>query len=411
MKILVLGKGVSNDGVQLLLKQKQIEFDYLNIEEVEKMDYDLVVKAPGIPYTENLIEQFLELHIKVITDIELAMMLCPKYYICVTGSNGKTTTVTLISQILSTTYSVVTCGNIGYSVCKALTEHEQEQIFVVELSSFQLENATIDPNISVILNAKPCHLDHHSNYQEYLKSKSNITINQSQQHIVVYPYHDNVVKKMIRNSCAKKIAFSAHSYLAQCYVDKGFIYYMGKKILKLSDELKQKDYLLADIMASISVCMQVRKMSPRKIRRGIQEFKGVPFRLERLNSFIYNDAKSTNPYSTIAAISCFSKVSLICGGYDRKENLNCLNDYLPRIKKVYAYGDTKAKVYNYMVDHHVECVCFSSVDEAFEQSLKEHQDEIILFSPMFASFDGFKNYIERGRYFEQLYLKKFLKKI
>lgn len=405
MRILVLGKGVANDGVVKLLKRENHDYDYLNPSEVTDLSYDLVVKAPGISYQNQFIEKNLKQGVKIITDIELAMMLSSHYFICVTGSNGKTTTVTLITQILSTKYKVIACGNIGYSVCSAIVEHPEADIFVVELSSFQLEKSLIDPQISVLLNVHPCHLDHHSSYRSYLESKAQITQNQSANHIVIYNYTDRQIKRLIRDSPAKKITFSVDSCLTHCYTDREYIYYDSKKILKLTSNLKEKEFLLADVMAAIAATLQVQGIKASHIRKAFKQFKEVDFRLTKLNDFIYNDAKSTNPYSTIAAMKCFDNILLICGGYDRKENLNCLNEHLYKLKKVYAYGQSKDKVYNYMTNHNVECHCFTSLEEAFVQALKDRKDETILFSPMFASFDCFKNYNERGKFFNQLFSK------
>lgn len=407
MKTLILGKGIANDGVKLLLEQEKIEYDYLNPNEVKSLDYDYVIKAPGIPYSDKLIQKILEHQLKIITDIELAMMFSDRYFICVTGSNGKTTTVSLIESMLSQRYNVVACGNIGYSVCRAVVECKNAEIFVVECSSFQLERSQIDPHISVLLNASPCHLDHHSSFRDYLESKRNITLNQSSNHILVYNYNDRQIKRLTRESNAKKITFSTESCLTQCYRTQDHIYFNGKKILKINSNLRDKDFLLADVMAAISTVLQVQGMCPHYIRKAMKHFKEVEYRLTKLNDFVYNDAKSTNPYSTIAAIKCFDSVLLLCGGYDRKENLNCLNEYLGKIKRVYAYGETKDKIYNYMTNHNVECFCFTSLEEAFYQAILERKDEVILFSPMFASFDSFKNYIERGTYFNELYSKYF----
>ncbi len=128
MKILVLGTGVANDGVVMLLKEEGLDYDYLNIDEVMTFDYQFVVKAPGIPMTEPIIQGFLKKNIRVITDVELAFLLRKKFYIGVTGSNGKTTTVSLIKHILSVKYKTIACGNIGYSLCRALVEHKDAEI-------------------------------------------------------------------------------------------------------------------------------------------------------------------------------------------------------------------------------------------------------------------------------------------
>lgn len=405
MKTLVLGKGVANDGVVLLLEEEHIEYDYLNLDEVETFDYDLVVKAPGIKMSEKIIQGFLEKKIRVITDIELAFMLRKKFYIGVTGSNGKTTTVSLITHILSAKYDVVACGNIGYGVCRALVEHPNTDIFVVECSSFQLEPSKIDFNISVLLNVHPCHLDHHNSYKDYIESKAKLCRYQSSNHYTIYHFDDPIVREVVKSIDAEKFSFSRTSYLAKCYIYNGYVYNNKKKILKIEEELKSKPFLLEDVMASISAVSLVKGITPKIIKEQIKSFEEVEYRLTKVNDFIYNDAKSTNPYSTMAALECFEKVELVCGGYDRKENLACLQNVLPKLKGVYAYGETKEKVKSYMEENHIECLTFNSLDEAFTKAYQDRTEEVILFSPMFASFDNFKNYIERGKYFNEIAMK------
>ena len=138
----------------------------------------------------------------------------------------------------------------------------------------------------------------------------------------------------------------------------------------------------------------MKGITPKIIKEQLKTFEEVEYRLTKINDFIYNDAKSTNPYSTMAALECFDEVELVCGGYDRKENLSCLQSALPKLKRVYAYGQTKEKVRTYMEEN-----------KAFTKAYHDRKEEIILFSPMFASFDNFKNYIERGKYFNEIVLK------
>lgn len=407
MKVLVLGRGVANDGAVLLLEEEQIEYDYLNLDEVTHFDYEYVVKAPGIPYSHDTIQRFLDLKIRVITDIELAFILRKKFYIGVTGSNGKTTTVSLIEHILSDKYQVVACGNIGYSVCRALVEHPKAEVFIVELSSFQLEHAKIDLDISILLNVHPCHQDHHKDYQNYIASKANLCLNQSANHTCIYHLDDPILRQVVKGTAANRISFSRTSYLAKCYIHNNTIYYNHKKIIALEDKLLEKYFLVEDVMAAISATMLLKRIVPKTIRKQLSTFQEVEYRLTKLNDFIYNDAKSTNPYSTLAALNCFDQVDLICGGYDRKENLDCLQESLPKLKRVYAYGQTRYKIQEYMHRNDVECLTFDSLDEAFRKAYQDREEEIILFSPMFASFDGFKNYVERGKYFSEI-AQKFL---
>ena len=402
MSVLLLGKGVANDGVELLLKEDNIDYEYLNINEVKSFEYDYVVKAPGIPCYEEVIKEFVSRNIKIYTDLELGMKLRDKYYIVISGSNGKTTTVSLVYHVLRNIEDVVLCGNIGYSFCKALVENKKAKIFIVEASSFQLENTNIKPNISVLLNINPCHLDHHISFKNYVDSKINITLNQNDNDIFIYNFNDTIIKGIVRKTNAKIISFSTNSVLSKCYIFNGWIYYDNKRIVKLNKYIVEKEYLLSDYMAALSVLMGSGKIKPSKIRKYIKDFKEINYRLTKVNNFIYNDAKSTNPYSTIAALKCFNNVYLICGGYDRNENLGCLKSYLHKIKKVYAYGDTKNKIYNFMSLNNIETEVFNNLDEAFKKSLSDRINEIILFSPMFASYDNFNNYIERGNYFNEL---------
>lgn len=402
MNVLVLGKGVANDGVVMLLNDEGIKYDYLNIDEVTGYDYDLVVKAPGIKMSNEAIISFKKRGIRVISDVELAFLLRKKIYIGITGSNGKTTTTSLITHILKSRYRVVSCGNIGYSLCRALVENKDAEIFVVELSSFQLECSDIDFDISVLLNVHPCHLDHHSSYKNYIDSKSNICINQSSRHYFVYHLDDPIVREISKNTSAQSISFSKASYLAKCYIHNGYIYFKNKRIIKLDNSLSNKGFFLEDAMAAISATSLMKKIKPHIIRQQLKSFKEIEFRLTKINDYIYNDAKSTNPYSTIAALECFDRVLLICGGYDRLEKLDCLNRVLPRIKRVYAYGQTRNKVYKYMEANRIECHIYDSLDLAFSNAYNDRRDEIILFSPMFASFDIFENYIQRGKYFNEI---------
>ena len=218
MKILVLGHGIANDGVILLLNEENMEYDYLDIKDVTHINYDLVVKAPGIPYTEKIIADFEREGIPIITDIEVAMSLRKKFYIGITGSNGKTTVTSLITKILNQKYKAIACGNIGYSVCKAVVEEKDADIFVVELSSFALERAKLDLNISVLLNLHPCHLDHHKDFKDYCQSKSNICMNQSSSHYCIYNSDESLIREIVSQSAAKKIAFSKDSIFANCSV-------------------------------------------------------------------------------------------------------------------------------------------------------------------------------------------------
>lgn len=401
MSILVLGKGVSNDGVVLLLKEEQIEYDYRDIDDSFSTDYEEVIKAPGIPPDHPKLQPIIEKKIPILTDIELAMMLRPHFYIGVSGSNGKTTMVSLLKEILSLKYNAIACGNIGYSVCKAVVEHPSAEIFIVELSSFQLEYAKIDLDISVLLPLHPCHLDHHGSFKNYIKSKSNICINQSPSHYFVFPYEDVYIRKFVSDCNAVHRTYSFEHPLAHLFLKNNRIFCDGRPFLKVKDDLLSRKAFCLDLLACIEVC-RILKIPKRTIRKGLDSFHEQKYRFTRMSDDIYNDAKSTNPYATIEALRSLFDCFLICGGYDRKENLECLTEVLPSIKQVFAYGASKEKIYEFMKAHQKECQMFTTVDEAFANALKKRKNEPILYSPMFASYDQFHNYIERGRHFDEL---------
>lgn len=396
MKVLVLGHGISSDGVVNLLSHDNIDYDYLDVDEVTSFNYLYVVKSPGIPFDSDIIIGFLKFGIEVITDIELAYRLRKKIYIGVTGSNGKTTTVSLINEILKTKYEVVCCGNIGYSVCQALLDYEDCNIFIVECSSFQLEASKVCFDISVLLNVNPSHLDHHNSFDDYIKAKSNICRYLNNNSIFIYNGDDDICKSVSNITLANKYCFSY--CCGDCFIKSNKLYYKSTYIIDVDDFSYGFVY---DVMASVLVSVNMG-IDIDNIREVIKNFKPVIYRFNKINDYIYNDAKSTNPYSTISALCKLDNVFLICGGYDRKEDLSCLDNYLDKIKKVFCYGDTKNKIFDYFKMNNKECFIYNNLEEALKDSLAKRVDEIILFSPMFASYDQFENYEQRGKIFSEL---------
>ncbi len=392
----MLGHGISSDGVVSLLSHDNIDYDYLDLEEVTSFNYLYVVKSPGIPFDNEIIVGFLKFGVEVITDIELAYRLRKKYYIGVTGSNGKTTTVSLIYDILKTKYDVVCCGNIGYSVCQALVDYEECNIFIVECSSFQLELSKVCFDISVLLNVNPCHIDHHKNFDNYIKAKSNICRYLNENCIFIYNIDDDICKLVSNVTLANKYYFSY--YYGDFYVLDNKLYYHDVFIV----DVNNYNYgFVYDVMASVIVGINM-KIDIDCIGEVINDFKPVKYRFNKINEYIYNDAKSTNPYSTIASLNMLDNVFLICGGYDRGEDLSCLDNYLDKIKMVFCYGETKGKIFDYFCSNNIECFIYNNLEGALKDSLAKRVDEVILYSPMFASYDQFKNYEQRGKLFNEL---------
>lgn len=408
MKILVLGNGVSSRGVERVLIANNLEYEIKELEEVKRYNYDLVIKSPGIKFSEEVIKQFIRFNAKVITDIELVHMLYNQYIVGITGSNGKTTTTELITKITEEKYSTVSCGNIGYSICDAILDKKEALVYACELSSFQLEGClTFHPRISVILNVSPCHLDHHRSFSDYFLAKRKITDKQTPDEHLVYCFDDINLRRLAKNIKINKYSFSTESKLADCYEFNGYIYFKKEKIVKTKKIKLLGRHNLLNIMASICVA-KILNIDNKHIRRAIQEFEGVKYRLEKINDYIFNDAKSTNIYSTMAAISNFRSVNLICGGYDRKDIIENLYEVVRRVNKVYVFGESKEKIAKFFKKQNIEVKKFESLREATMACLEERKEEVILFSPMCASFDQYENYLKRGEDFENI-IKEALK--
>ena len=211
-----------------------IDYDYKNIGELDVWDYDYIVKSPGICLDDEVFSRFSG---KVISDIELCYILEHPYIIGVTGSNGKTSVVSMLGHILSYKYDVVVCGNIGYSVCDAAVDYPNADIFIVELSSFQLEAIeTLDCNISVILNISLCHLDHHKTLSRYIDAKTAIARKQGFNHYSVYNMDNPYLKDLTKSILSTPVGFSYRSTISRIYVLNDYIYFKNKRIYKLSRE-------------------------------------------------------------------------------------------------------------------------------------------------------------------------------
>lgn len=401
MKILLLGHGVANDGCMLLLNKYRINYDYLNISEIDTYNYDYIVKSPGILLTDPI---FSKLKGFIISDIALGYMLLKPKIIGVTGTNGKTSISTMLYEVLKTKYNVCLCGNIGYSFCKALLDFEDYDYFIVEVSSFQLETALpLDFYISIISNINITHLDHHQTLDNYINAKSNIFLHQSLNNYLIYNYDDVLVRRIKNRALSKKISYSTKSHLPDIYILGKYIYYFNKKIYKITDEYQFK---ISNIMAVFGALV-IMKFNLAKAHKILKKFKDVKYRLTKINDYIYNDAKSTNFASTDMAINSLNgKIRLICGGYDRGMNIVLSNTALDKIVKVYAYGDSKDRIVKFMSEKNIMVSSYCNLTLAYSDAIKEKEEQdIILYSPMFASIDQYKSYVERGIEFDNLVKK------
>lgn len=397
--MLLLGHGISNDGVKKYLDEMNIKYDYLELKDVDNFNYKRIIKSPAIKLDEPYLIDAKNKGIEIITDIELAYRIYKKNMICVTGTNGKTTVVTLINKMLDNS---IMCANIGLSVFDAFKKSYDK--YILELSSFELECIkSFKPHIAIITNLSSSHLDHHKDISLYHQSKLNLIMNMDNNDILIYNYDDYILKENVKNRTMIKIAVSLEKKV-DCYIKNKAIYYFNTKIIKLKKIKIVGNHNIYNIMMSICAAI-LSGASKKRIRYEIKNFNGVPFRLQKIAKRIYNDAKSTNVSSTIEALKNFKNVILICGGKLRGEKYDRLKPYLKRIKLVLCYGEAKDKIEKFMMKNKINVLSFDTLEGALSNIKKFKKRRIVLFSPFHSSKDQFENYIKRGELFNKLCLK------
>ncbi len=404
MRVLFIGKGVSNDGAVKFANTLKIDYDYLNINEVRHLDYDVIVKAPGISYEEEVIKKIILNNKLLVTDIEFIYWFINRYFIGITGSNGKTTTTLITTSILNKKYKSIACGNIGYSLGLAANENKDATHFVCELSSFELKGTNyFTPNIAVITNLNCCHLDYHKTYEDYLQSKKKLIINQSVKDYLVYNLDCEDTKELVKDSKVIKYTFSLYNNKANCYIKKNIIYFNNEKIINIKKLNEKNINTLGNYLSSI-IIGKILDVSNKDIIEVVSKFQKSKYRFQYIKKNIINDAKSTNVYSTISAINSIKKpIILIAGGLYRNNELHHLDKYLNNIQLVISYGETNELLKQYFHSKNIECLKCNLLEEAVNHSMKYlNNKNVLLYSPMFASYDLFKSYEERGELFTKL---------
>ncbi len=360
------------------LKSKNIKIEIGRHSPEFIKDKDLLVVSPGIPDTALPIVLAKQFQIPIISEIELAWLLCPATVIAVTGSNGKTTVTTLIGKILEAGgKKVFVSGNIGNPFCSEVEKMEAGDFVSLEVSSFQLENIhEFKPKIALILNFACNHLDRYKDLQEYLAAKKRIFINQDKSDYLVLNHDDPAVKELAKETKANVVYFSQ---MPDLNLNQAAVLAVAS-ILGIDKEL----------------CLEV-----------FRAFKGIEHRLEyvaKINNVTFiNDSKSTTVDSTIWAfknISC--PIVLIAGGKDKGSDYSIILDLIrKKTREVILIGEAREKIKSALRG-------FLSIDEAptLEEAVnlafsKAKSGDCVLLSPMCSSFDMFLNYEERGKIFKQ----------
>lgn len=371
--------------------------------------YDYVIKNPGIHRTHPCVQKALELNIPVINEVEMAYSFLPKdiFIIGITGSNGKTTTVTILYELLKESgLPVHLGGNIGYPVSSLVEQVKPKDILVLEISDHQLHDMYhFKTNISVLTNLSVVHLDFNGTYENYKQIKKRI-FNHHTNHDIAILNQDNLDElELTKDIKSKKIYFSSHEDSDLCVKDSA-IYYYDERIIDLDMIRVKGNHNYENIMCAIAVAKQF-DVSNEVIKRVLNDFSGVEHRMEyvrRLNRReFYNDSKSTNNQSTMIALSSFQRpVILILGGLDRGQSFDELKDSMRHVKHVVCYGQTKEKIKIFCNQNNIDCVVLDDLENAVRVAYNLSDDEdIILFSPACASQDQFHSFEERGKLYKQ----------
>ena len=402
-----------HESTRIQLIENNIEFEENSHSKAIKMKPDFVVKSPGIPDTSQIIKSYIKNNINVISEIEFASRHTDSEIIAITGSNGKTTTTLLTHQILSDQGLNVTIGgNIGTSFSSLLISSDYSYL-VLEVSSFQLDGIVeFKPHIAVITNLSPDHLDRYKNYEDYIKSKFRIVMNQNSNDYLIYDGDDPTINSYINknNIKSKLIPFSTERKIEEgaYYNNQSINISINKKKLVMPTEnfsIKGK-HNIKNAMAAATVA-HLLKIRKQTIRKSLEHFQSVEHRLENvltINKVNYiNDSKATNVNATYYALDTMEAPTIwIVGGIDKG---NKYEDLFPlvhkKVKAIICLGKNNFKLienFENIVEYIVET---TSMEEAVSTAYKIAKPGYnVLLSPACASFDLFDDYKDRGRQFK-----------
>lgn len=392
--------------------EKHLGTNNINLE-----DIDLIIKSPGIPPTNPILFKANTRNIEIITDIELAYRISnTENIIAITGTNGKTTTTALVAEIFKMAgHNVHISGNIGVGILWDMINSEKDHVFVVETSSFQLENTVyFKPKISLITNITPDHLDWHGSLNNYIDAKKKIFKNQDLNDFTVLNYEDESLRNMEKEINSNIIWFSSSQILEKGVYKKGenIIINNGKEEITVISckELKiLGKHNLENALAAIAIAWALG-IDLKIIESTLKEFPGVEHRIEYVRSIggisFYNDSKGTNPDSTIKAIEAIDKpIILIAGGYDKGIEFDTLiKSFHGKVRDIILLGQTKHKIQETALKHEFDNIHIAeNMEEAVHVSYKIGvKGDNVLLSPACASWGMYNNFEERGIDFKKL---------
>lgn len=409
-------KGVIKTKYKEVLSSIEIDWEELQHTEEKILNADVVMKSPGIPEKVALVEKIRAKQIPVVSEIEFASQYTNAFVVGITGSNGKTTTTMLTHNVLNNAgLQVAMAGNIGDSFAQMVATNDQD-LYVLEISSFQLDDIkTFAPNIAVITNITPDHLDRYEyKFENYIASKFRITMNQTEDDYLIYDADDEVIASWLQEHPvkAKQIPFSIEKTL-----EEGAFLRDNELVIKINNtEFSMSTDALAlegkhnvkNAMAASAVA-QLLKIRKQTIRESMETFQGVEHRLEKVlkiqNVQYINDSKATNVNSTFYALDSMSAPTIwIVGGQDKGNDYGSIMPLVrEKVKAIICLGVDNQKIIDAFSDVVSPMFETTSMEEAVKIAYKLGQKgDNVLLSPACASFDLFTNYEDRGRQFKEV---------
>ena len=377
--------------------------------------FDFVVKNPGIPYHNCMVEAAMKKGIPVYTEIEIAYQLLEGLIIGITGSNGKTTTTTLASLMLKESFperQVFAAGNIGIPLSQLAEQSTKEDIYVSELSSFQLMGIDqFKPKIACIVNIFSAHLDYHGTREEYIEAKLQLTKNQTKDDYLVYNAdYPELITLIEGHTKATLVPFSRKTVLEYgACVEGDYICFNCEKVIPVSTIQVPGTQNVENVLAAVAIS-KLAGASNEGIQKAVQNFHGVKHRTQFVKEVnkrrFYNDSKATNIIATQTALRSFTNQSvvLIAGGLDRGNGFDELVPDLKAVSGIVLYGETKEKLQEAAKVAGVPVIeIVNTLEEATKKAYAiSKEDDIILLSPACASWDQFKSFEIRGDEFIQV---------
>ncbi len=369
--------------------------------------FDVLIKNPAVFPYHPCVSKAHFLKIPVVNEMEVAFHYLPKNItiIGVTGSNGKTTTTTLIYEVLKKAQvDVVLGGNIGIPLSKIVQDIKENSILLLEISDHQLNDfKDFKTDISILTNICPTHLDFHGSYEAYKNTKKKIFNKHQKSNIAIINKASVDAYEITKNIKSTKYYFNDEFN----YIKNDFIYVNKEPVINIHNILLKGEHNYENILAML-VLLNVLNISPEYAKDVLQEFKGVEHRIEFVRTLdgvsYYNDSKSTNPTATVTALKSFpGNIHLILGGMDRNQEFNEIIPYLNRITKIYAIGEVRERIITFCKENNVSFEEHEFLKDALA-SIKNNvkPQDIVLLSPGSASWDQYSKFEIRGEEFKSI---------